>query len=162
MFTLPTRHGLRPRTSGCAPHEQLDQNPTVEAHQAFKLRAFDLPFVERRRSLVSVPDAEALCLQHGHAGPCREAFMAGTEFAHVHPAHDGSLHLMLPSPCVPELRQKGWGEPHPLVEMGYLPDNAVMVFGPRDAAEIDTVLHILRTSYDFASGKLTNVPDLSI
>ncbi len=46
--------------------------------------------------------------------------------------------------------------------MGYLPDNAVMVFGPRDAAETDTVLHILRTSYDFASGKLANVPDLSI
>jgi len=162
MFALPLRPGPRPRTSGRAPHEQLDQNPSAEAHGAFKARAFELPFVERRRSLVSVPGAEALWLPHPHAGPCREAFMAGNEFAHVHPSHDGSLHLMLPRPCVRELLDKGWGEPHPLAGGGLLPDTAVMVFAPRDEAEIATVLHILRTSYDFARGKLENVADLSL
>lgn len=160
MFTLPPRAGSRPRTSWCAPHEQLDQNPTAEAHTAFKERAFDLPFVERRPSLVSVPDAEALCLAQGHAGPCREAFMIGSEFAHVHPAYDGSMHLMLPRICIRELLDKGWGEMHPLVETGFLPDTAVMVFAPRDAAETDTALRILSTSYDFALGKLENVGNL--
>ena len=156
MFDLPPRSGVRPRTSGCAPHEQLDQNPSQELHERFKERAFDFPFVERRRSIISVPGAEALWLPDEHAHGCKESFMIGNEFAHVHPAYDGSMHMMLPRECVVELLGKGWGEAHPLVKSGQIPDTAVMVFGPRDVGEIATALKILETSYDFASGKLAN------
>jgi hypothetical protein len=80
--------------------------------------------------------------------------MVGNEFAHVHPAYDGSMHLMLPIECTRELFAKGWGEPHPMAATGMIPATAVMVFAPRDVPEIETALKILATSYDFACGKL--------
>ena len=49
-----------------------------------------------------------------------------------------------------ELFDKGWGEPHPLVPYGRLSETAVMVFGPRDEAELGVVLDIIKTSYQFA------------
>jgi len=156
MFELKPRSGPPPRTTSCAPHEQIDQNSPLEIHTAFKARAFDFPFVVRRPSMISVPGAEALCMEHDHAHGCREAFMIGTEFAHLHPAYDGSMHLMLPSVCVRELLDKGWGEPHPMVETGLIPDTAVMAFAPRNEDEIETALTILATSYAFASDKLEN------
>jgi len=156
MFELPPREGPPPTTTDCAPHEQVDQNSPVEIHESFKSRAFDFPFVERRHSIISVPGAQALWLPDKHAHGCRESFMIGNEFAHVHPSYDGSSHLMLPENCVRELLNKGWGEPHPMVATGLIPDTAVMVFAPRDEAEIDVVLKILATSYDFACGKINN------
>lgn len=156
MFELPPRAGAQPTTTDCAPHEQIDQNPSLEVHEAFKARAFDFPFVERRSSIISVPGAQALWLPHEHAHGCKESFMIGNEFAHVHPAYDGSAHLMLPSECVRELFEKGWGEAHPMVATGMIPDTAVMVFAPRNDAEIEVALQILATSYDFARGKLAN------
>ena len=162
MFELTPRAGLRPATTDCAPHEQVSQNPDAATHRAFKLRAFNFPFVERRPSIISVPGAEALWLPHDHAHGCRESFMLGNEFAHVHPAYDGSMHLMLPIECTRELFAKGWGEPHPMAASGMIPETAVMVFAPRDEAEIETALKILATSYDFARGKLENPSVLKI
>ncbi len=84
--------------------------------------------------------------------------MIGREFAHVHPAYDGSSHMMLPLAAVEELIAKGWGgEPHPMASTGYIPANAVMAFAPRDEAEIDVMIKILTTSWGgFARGKLAN------
>ncbi|MFH0352403.1 MAG: hypothetical protein ACHBMF_10820 [Chromatiales bacterium] len=41
----------------------------------------------------------------------------------------------------------GWGEPHPI-------SGTMMVFGPRDAEELEIVLGIVRASYDYARGEL--------
>ncbi len=155
-FELPPRPGPRPRTTDCAPHEQVSQNSPAEVHALFKRRAFELPFVERRRSGISVPGAEALVLPGDHACGPAEAFLIGREFAHVHPAYDGSSHLMLPLPVVDELIAKGWGEPHPMARLGYIPATAVMAFAPRDAAEVEVMLQLLRVSREFARGKLGN------
>jgi len=156
MFTLPPRHGPRPQTTPCAPHEQISQNPDQTTHDAFKSCAFNFPFVIRRPSAISVPGAEALWLPDDKRCGCAECFMIGNEFAHVHPAYDGSMHLMLPTECTKELFAKNWGEPHPMATAGFIPETAVMVFAPRDDNEIETALGILKTSYDFASGKLAN------
>ena len=61
-FELPLRQGPRPDTTDCAPHEQVSQNSSAEIHAFFKEKAFALPFVERCRSGISVPGAEALVL----------------------------------------------------------------------------------------------------
>lgn len=156
MFELPARSGPRPRTSDCAPHQQLDQNPVPEVYAGFKDRAFDFPFVERRPSMISVPGAEALWLPDEHAHGCRESFMVGNEFAHVHPPDDGSMHMMLPLECVRELFARDWGEAHPMAALGVIPGTAVMVFGPRNEDEIGVALKILATSWEFATGKLAN------
>ena len=155
-FELPLRQGPRPETTECAPHEQVSQNSSAEIHSLFKQKAFALPFVERCRSGISVPGAEALVLPRPHACGPREAFMIGREFAHVHPAYDGSSHMMLPLAAVEELIAKGWGEQHPMASAGYIPANAIMAFAPRDEAEVDVMIKILTTSWGFARGKLAN------
>jgi hypothetical protein len=152
MLSLPYRAGEKPKTSPSAPHEQLDQNPPANVYALLKDRAFDSPQVDRRPSIISVPGAEGLWLTETPENRCEEAFMAGNEFAHVHPPYDGSLHLMLPVKDTRELFDKGWGEPHPLVPYGRLPETAVMVFGPRDEAELGAIMNIIKTSYQFARG----------
>ena len=120
MLKRPPREGPRPKTTPCAPHTQISQNPDARFHRAFKDRAFDFPFVTRQPSMISVPGAEALCLKHGHGRGCRKAFMIGNEFAHVHPPEDGSLHMMLPEEAVPQIVDLGWAEPHPMAAAGMI------------------------------------------
>ncbi len=153
MLELPHRPGARPQTTPHAPHTQLDQNPSAEIYELLKSRAFAFPDVERRPSIISVPGAEALWYTGDETHRCADAFMVGSEFAHVHPPADGSLHLMLPRPDVRELLDKGWGEPHPMALLGHIPPTAVMVFAPRDAAEVDTVLGVIGVSHAFAASE---------
>ena len=88
--------------------------------------------------------------------------MIGNEFAHVHPPEDGSLHMMLPEDAVPQIVDLGWAEPHPMATAGMIPLTAVMVYAPRDNAEIGTVLDLLRMSYDFACGRLGRVDNIAL
>ena len=84
-----------------------------------------------------------------------EAFLIGREFAHVHPPYDGSMHMMLPPEAVDEVLAKGWGEPHPMARRGLIPPTAVMVYAPRDAAEVEAILHMIgsRTASPAAKGR---------
>jgi hypothetical protein len=152
MIDLPPRAGERPKTTSVNPHQQQSQNPGPEAHELLLSRAFDLPHVERRPSAISVPGAQALWLSEEVGGGRPEAFLIGREFAHVHPAYDGSMHMMLPPEAVDELVAKGWGEPHPMARRGLIPSSAVMVYAPRDAAEVETVLELIAASHRFACG----------
>lgn len=160
MIELPHRIGPKPTTTDYAPHEQLDQNPTSETYALLKDKAFSFPLVERRPSIISVPGAEALWLKKAPEQGCAEAFMRGNEFAHVHPPYDGSMHMMLPIEQVKELTAKGWGEAHPLVSSGHVPETTVMVFGPRDLAEVEIIFRLIGISYQFALGE-GFVPDHS-
>jgi len=75
----------------------------------------------------------------------------GWEFAHLHPGHDGSLHMVLPNPLAPDARIQGWGVAHPLAGIRLTP-GAVMIFGPRDATGLDIVPGIVRASHSYAVG----------
>ena len=144
---LPRRPGSRPRTrrrDGAA-HAQLSQNAPVELQETLFEWARALPGVIAGESLVSVPGARALFLDESVAEGPEEAFQAGTEFAHIHPVHDGSLHLTLPAVMVREVEERGWGERHPV-------SPSVMVYGPRDQFELEVVWRLLRDSYRFAVG----------
>ena len=76
---------------------QLEQQPSDD-RPLRRLEALlaDLPGVVWADSLISVPGARALTLPPGQAVGPPEAFMIGTEFAHLHPAPDHSLHVALP------------------------------------------------------------------
>ena len=112
-----------------------------------------LPDVVWQPSGISVPGAEALCLASGSAEGPPEAFMIGREFAHLHPAPDYSLHLMVPVEMADQLISAGWAEPHPVVLMGLLPRTAIMVYAPRDEEEVAVVARIVAASRAFASGE---------
>ncbi len=149
---LPKRSGSRPRTTPTNPHTQLEQNPEREVVEELARRVFSLPGVEERPSAISVPGARALWLRESvPAGP-PEAFMIGREFAHIHPMPDGSLHAALPPQVAQEAVEKGWAEQHPVARMGYIPQNVVMIYAPRDAEEIEVVAGLVVEAYRYAGG----------
>jgi Family of unknown function (DUF5519) len=149
---LPKRSGARPRTTPNNPHTQLEQNPEHEVVEELARRLFALPGAEQRPSAISVPGARALWLREDvPAGP-QEAFMIGREFAHIHPMPDGSLHAALPPEVAQEAIRKGWAERHPVARMGYIPQNVVMIYAPRDAEEIEIVAGLVVEAYRYAGG----------
>ena len=151
MPPLPARAGDRPRTTPTNPHTQLDQQPTdLRWVEELAERVFALPGVVEQPSGISVPGARALVLEPGEPTGPPEAFLIDREFAHLHPAPDHSLHAMLPTEAVDEAVAAGWAEPHPVALRGVIPRNAVMLYAPRDEAELDVVEGLIRASHAFA------------
>ena len=148
-FLAQKRKGPRPKTTSTNPHTQLDQNASVTLQE----RVFDfgksLAGVQVGRSLVSVPRARAFHLPNCSHQP--GAFMVECEFAHLHPHHDGSLHMTLPPDIIEAVIENGWAEFHPLAGKYGLPGNIVMVYGPREEQEFAVVADLLRASHAAAS-----------
>jgi hypothetical protein len=155
MIDLPERSGAKPKTMSTNPHQQQSQNPTPEVYELLLRKGFEFPHVERRPSAISVLGAQALWLSEEVKSVRPEAFLLGREFAHVHPSYDGSMHMMLPPEAVEQLLVKGRGEPHPMARRGLTPPTAVMVYAPRNAAEVETVLQVIGASYRFARSEGT-------
>jgi hypothetical protein len=151
-IVLPRRSGVRPRTTDTNPHSQLDQNPPVSIAEALCARLFALPGVIERPSAISVPGTRALYLLPGEANGPRAAFIIWTEFAHVHPMPDGSLHAALPPDLADEVIAREWGEQHPVAKRGLIPANVCMVYGPRDEKEIEVVVRLVAATLHFARG----------
>jgi hypothetical protein len=151
MVSLPSRVGDRPRTTPTNPHTQLDQQPIdLGWIEELARRAFALPGVLEEPSRISVPGARALVLAPNEPTGPPEAFLIDREFAHLHPAPDHSLHAMLPPETVKEAVAAGWAEPHPVALRGLIPPTAVMLYAPRDEAELDVIEGLLRASHAFA------------
>jgi len=149
---LPRRPGPRPRTSAHNPHSQLDQFPQ---------RPLGRPLLERGASWAGVvlgpsrrapPGTVGLHLRPGEGGGGADAFLLEREFAHVHPSADGSLHAILPQPLRDEAVAAGWAELHPMAGMPTVSPDTVMLYGPRDAAELAVVLRLVRASWRNARG----------
>ncbi len=148
LLSLPKRMGPKPQTTHGLPHSQVTQHGPDHIVDQMREWAFSLPGVENQDSLVSVPGARAMVM-HQSSGCNRDGFMIGREFAHIHPHPDnGSMHVQLREDDAVEVLKKGWGEHHTLVLKGRRPVGLVMVFSPRDEAELAVVKSILKRSYD--------------
>ena len=149
--SLPTRRGERPWTTPTNPHTQLDQQP-VDATLVEELsrRLFALPGVVERPSGISGPGARALTLAPGQPAGPPEAFMIDREFAHLHPFPDHSLHATLPADVARAAIDAGCAELHPVARMGLLPPTAVMLYAPREEAELAVVEQLVEAAHRFA------------
>lgn len=149
---LPRREGPGPATTPTNPHVQLDQQP-ADGGPRRRLRELlaELP-VAWRESMISVPGAEALTLRVEKAKGPQEAFMIGTEFAHLHPDPDHSLHMVLPDAAARAAIDAGWAEQHPVARRGLIPAGSVMVYAPRNDDEAEVVASLVRASYEYACG----------
>jgi hypothetical protein len=136
------------------PHQQLSQNAPLSLQEELWHRMTGLEGVRPGGSHVSLPDTRALHLDPRLATGPGDAFFAGTEFAHLHGASDGSLHLMLPVSVAGDAIHKGWSELHPVARRGAGPPTLVMLYGPRDEAELEVVWRLVQTSYAFARGEV--------
>ncbi len=146
------RLGPKPQTTSTNPHTQLDQQAPADLQEQVFDFAQSLEGVAVGTSRVSVPGARAFhlpgCAHAGHG-----CFMIEREFAHLHPRRDGSLHMTLPPDVVDGVIEHGWAERHPLAGKYGLPNNIVMVYGPRDASELEVVTDLVRASYEHACPK---------
>lgn len=159
---LPERRGPRPRTTDTNPHTQLDQQPAAASagrlRDALARELFALPDVREAPSAVSVPGARALWLVPAAARGPRAAFLVGTEFAHLHPAPDWSLHAALPPALADEAVDSGWAKVHPVARLGLIPANVVMLYAPRDEEEVKVVADLIRAGHGFARGDADEQP----
>jgi len=155
---LPTRAGDRPAVSWTIPQQQLsDTSPPGIQEQLFT-RVSAWPGVDTGPSGISVPGARAFVVERTESAPV-DAFLVPRvgEFAHLHPGYDGSLHLTLPPVLAADAVAKGWAVMHPWAGIRLAP-GFVLVYGPRDAAELDVVTRIVEASHAFATGRLAEDP----
>ncbi|MGH2404952.1 MAG: luciferase family protein [bacterium] len=138
------------------PHAQVGVRPLAEVHRELSRRAYALPDVEDRPTVISVPGARALWLRDDVPLAHPEVIVAGREFGHIHP--DGSLHVSLPSGRAREAIEAGWAEPHPIADQLGI-EGIVMLYTPRTLEELDTIFQLIVDSYNFVTGRAANASD---
>lgn len=150
---LPERAGEPPEVSVTTPQQQESQNSPAELQEALYGRLVKLDAVSTGPSGISVPGARALLLDRAETAGPDSAFILPDvgEFAHLHPEHDGSLHLALPDALAYDALAKGWAAAHPLAGIK-VTTGMVLIFGPRDAEELEIVAGIVAASHRYAMG----------
>ena len=159
VFPLPERSGPRTQTSGTVPHVQIGVEPVTAVNDELYRRAFALPGVEDRPTIVSLPGARGMWLSDDIALAHPEAIVNGREFAHIHP--DGSLHAPLPFERALEVAEKGWGERHPWADQREGWDGFVMLFTPQSMAELDIIFQLIVESYNHVTGQTVQASDFN-
>ncbi len=155
---IPKRTGPRPLTHKGMPHAQIGVQPVPEVNAELFRRAFSLPNVTNRPTVISVPGARALWLDENLPLAHPEVIAAGREFAHIHP--DGSLHASLPPERTREAIEAGWAEPHPMAQyMGN--EGMVMLYTPRTMEELDVIFQLIVDSYNFVTGWNVNATEIA-
>jgi phospholipase/carboxylesterase len=157
--TWPTLHGSelhgragpRPEVSWTIPQQQETQTAPADLQERLYDTVRALPGVDVGPSRISVPGARGFTLREGSADEQAYLVPQVSEFAHLHPAHDGSLHLVLPAELAADVSTKGWGRPHMWAGTRLSP-GFMMVHGPRDEDELTTVLGIVAASHAYATG----------
>ncbi|QIW16818.1 hypothetical protein A4G20_01030 [Pasteurellaceae bacterium RH1A] len=151
---MPIRTGHRPSTTAATPHMQLDQQPQNPLSQALIEEISQLDGVFLAWSDRAPPNTVGFFLKPEEAKGAENAFMLSTEFAHVHPYPDHSLHLPVPEPLRSQAIEAGWAEPHPLAGYPTISDLMVMVYAPRDKGELAVVKTLVKSAWANASGRL--------
>lgn len=147
-----TRAGPRPAVTPTNPQQQIDQQPADGVLQTeLAERVFALPDVTEEPSRISVPGARALVLDPEAASGPPASFLIGTEFAHLHPIPDQSLHLCLPPEHAAAEVESGWAEYHPFVLRGQIEPTRLLVYAARDRDELEKVSELVAASHAYAT-----------
>ncbi|WP_089106125.1 luciferase domain-containing protein [Streptomyces hyaluromycini] len=151
---LPDRDGPRPRVTVTIPQQQISDNSPPELQEKLFARLSALVGVETGQSAISVPGARGFMLTQAPTTGPAQAFLVprAREFAHLHPGHDGSLHVALPVGLAADVIRHGWAVAHPLAGIRLTP-GMVLVYGPRDERELGVVTVIVSTSHAWATGE---------
>ena len=133
------------------PQQQESQNAPTELQERLFEEIRQLSGVDVGPSRISVPGARGLTLHDGSSDEQAYLVPQVGEFAHLHPAYDGSLHLVLPPEQAADVSTKGWGRPHMWAATRLSP-GFMLVHGPRDDEELTTVRGIVAASHAYAAG----------
>src|SRR6056297_312940 len=153
---FPMRDGARPETTSGVPHVQIGIQPVPELSEEMLRQVADFPGVVLGATRVSLPGAVGFQLTSDVSIAQPQAIVGGREFAHLHP--DGSLHASLHPDTARAAVEAGWAVAHPWADRRSGWEGFVMIYTPLNAAELDTVLRLVRSSYSFVTGR--SLPDL--
>lgn len=64
--------------------------------------------------------------------------------------------MTLPAAVKQDVIENGWGESHPLAGFPTVSSNTLMVFAPHDEIEGEILFELIRQSWAYARGELTN------
>lgn len=154
---LQPRRGRRPLLVGVAPQRQITQNASPNMIRALQGTIREL--VDECPSHWYV--ATSAFEMHNEA--LFSKFKTFTEpdyygeICHSH-ASDGSMHLTLHPEDVKIVLEKGWGERHPLAHGRTwwwhwpCPRGFMIIYGPRDMAELQQIKSIIRAAAWWVSG----------
>jgi hypothetical protein len=152
---LPERVGPRPPTIQGMPHTQIGVEPVPEVNAELYRRAFGLPGVTNRPTIVSIPGARGLWLDEAMPLAHPEVIVAGREFTHIHP--DGSMHLTLPVDRAGEAIAAGWAELHPIARQIGM-EGLVLVYTPRAVDELEVLWALVLDAYQYVTGRPRPAP----
>lgn len=165
-FSIPSRRGLKPHTSTVVPHLQMTDASPAEIREELLDWIKTSPELARGRKIgpsdVAEPTSIAYFIDADIVSP-RSMSMApsiresGYEAFHVH--EDGGLHIALSPDDRWEILVKGWGETHPVARWGV---NAILLYAPRDAKELEIIKTILIGAYRYAMGELEEVAQVAV
>ena len=148
-----------------APQRQLDQLPGDDMRQRLIKRFAELGHKAEQKGLVEIRQSlyerqhKALFVsktRDWHA----LAHQTRGEISHVHAGGDGTIHVVLhPADCK-KLLERGWSQRHAWSGVGAikllvgatLPLNYVLVYAPRNEAELDIAMGIVTAAIQFMTG----------
>lgn len=148
---LPERAGPHTKTTGTVPHTQIGVDPVAEVNDELFRRAYALPGVQDRPTIVSLPGGRGMWLDDSIPVIHPEAIVSGREFAHIHT--DGSLHAPLPLDRALEVEETGWGERHPWADQRDGWEGLVMLYTPQSMVELDITFQLIVESYNYITGQ---------
>ena len=153
LSTLPSRAGQRPAVRGIAPQRQQTQKSTEEVYKGL-VRGLEKLARDPANQLIE----RTSCFEKHSSGVFASTPITrtcGGEVCHAHPS-DGSLHMTLHPADAKIMMESGWGERHPLARGGwcrrFVPREFVLIYAPRNAAEIDIVMGIVAASVWWVAG----------
>lgn len=161
----PMRDSPRPELgSHPVPQRQLEQLPSKDIREELIDRFKQLGEKAEQKGLVEVKQSlyerqhkamfvSSLREQHAVAQQTRG------EISHVHAGLDGSVHVSLhPADCK-TVMERGWGQRHALsgsdlkpILPVQIPVNYLLIYAPRNRAEVDIVMTIVEAGIQFMTG----------
>lgn len=150
IANLPMRETPIPRTTDGVPHVQIGVEPVPGISETLLKRVSELPGVEIRPTVVSLPGALGFWVGEDLSLARPDVIVGGREFAHIHP--DGSLHASLSPALAKMAAEKGWTVSHPWANRRPGWGGFVMIFTPVNTDELEVVFDLVEASYEFVIG----------
>jgi hypothetical protein len=162
----PQRRSSRPTIGPHpAPQRQLEQLPDESTREMLIARFGALGEHAQAKGLIEVRQS-LFERQHTALFVSKErqwhpiATQTRGEISHVHAGLDGSIHVVLHPKDCKAVMDAGWGQRHALdgVELmrkaigAWLPVNYLLIYAPRDEAEIEVAMAIIKASIGFMAG----------
>lgn len=136
--TIPNRVGSAPALVGPIPHRQESESAPPE-------------LVDTLIDSINALTGVTVSTRGGYVGRSFIGVGARNWNAHIHhyedgDHQDGSMHIGMPQQVSAEIEAAGWGERHPAFPA------MLLVFSPRNQAEVETITKLVNLSYQFAKG----------